>query len=166
MQILVGILVAVIAINLTSVNSFFDSFSTSNAELGGSTLARLNSSTYYLAQYKQSLFWGVGLLESSQRYAVGGGTLGDIGFLCAVVQLGVPIIMFYLCIFIRGFYVSYKVREVDRTGSNLVLSLTMLYVMFGINIDTFYGFSLSVPFYLAIVEYIGGNGRSRDFIDY
>ena len=114
---------------------------------------------YYGAMYLKSPFWGVGCLATSERYAPGvaGGMLEDTGFFYGVVQLGVPIILFYIVIFFRGIYISIKLRRKNIADSRLCLSMTLLFVMFGINMDPFYAFALALPFYVSFVEYVRWN---------
>lgn len=149
----IGFVAAIVATNLPAFNSFVDSFSILNDDTGGSTLARLNAITFYMSYYAKTPIWGLGMLDTEQRIAVGGGTLGDIGFLYSIVQLGVPIILFYIVMFSRGIYVAIKCSRYDLSKSRLIMGITLSFILFGFNIDTFYGFALAVPFYLAIVEY-------------
>lgn len=139
-------------VNTSAFNNFIDSFSESNATYGGSTTARLNAVAYFLAQYLQKPFWGIGRLSTASRYAVGGGMLEDCGLLYGLVQFGVPMALFYIVSFSRGIYVAAKIKRSNAMDSLLCMSMTLLFLMFGMNIDPFYGFNLAVPFYLAIVE--------------
>lgn len=141
-----------IFVNTTIFNNFIASFSESNATYGGSTTARLNAVAYFLAQYLQKPFWGIGRLSTASRYAVGGGMLEDCGLLYGLVQFGVPMALFYIVSFSRGLYVAAKIKKSDTTDRLLCMSMTLLFVLFGINIDPFYGFNLAIPFYLAIIE--------------
>lgn len=162
-MLMIGGILVVAAINTTYVESLIDSFSVTNKELGGSTTARFNAMGYYLLMYSESPVLGVGLLTTVDRYAAGGGMLEDIGFIYGLVQLGIPIILFYITVFIRGIFVAVRIRKKDIKESQLCIGLTLIYVMFGINIDMFYGFSFSVPFYLAIVEYVNWKHRTSTF---
>lgn len=148
---------AVILVNTPAFNAFIDSFSESNKMYGKSTIARINAYAYYGAMYSQSPFWGVGRLTSNERYAFGGGMLEDTGFFYGLVQFGVPMILFYIVTFLRGIFVAVKLRKKNIEDSLLCLSMTLLFVMFGINMDPFYAFALAIPFYMAFVEYIRWN---------
>lgn len=150
---------AVVLINTPVFNTFVDSFSKSNETYGSSTIARVNAYAYYGTMYLKSPFWGVGCLATSERYAPGvaGGMLEDTGFFYGVVQLGVPIILFYIVVFFRGIYISIKLRKKNIADSLLCLSMTLLFVMFGINMDPFYAFALALPFYVSFVEYVRWN---------
>lgn len=150
---------AVILINTPVFNTFVDSFSKSNKMYGNSTLARVNAYAYYGSMYLKSPFWGVGCLSTSERYAPGvvGGMLEDTGFFYGVVQLGVPIILFYIIIFFRGIYTFLKLRKKYIADSLLCLSMTLLFIMFGVNMDPFYAFALALPFYVSFVEYVRWN---------
>ena len=155
---------AVVLINTPVFNTFIDSFSKSNKAYGNSTMARVNAYAYYGAMYLKSPFWGVGCLATSERYAPGvlGGMLEDTGFFYGVVQLGVPIILFYIAVFFRGIYISIKLRKKNIADSLLCLSMTLLFVMFGVNMDPFYAFALALPFYVSFVEYVRWNNVKED----
>ena len=145
---------AVILINSSVFNSFVDSFSETNKMYGNSTVARVNAYAYYGAMYLKEPFWGVGCLTTSERYALGGGMLEDTGFFYGLVQFGIPMILFYIYIFLRGIYVSIKVKRRNIADSLLCLSMTLLFIMFGVNMDPFYAFALALPFYVSFVEYV------------
>ncbi len=104
--------------------------------------------------YLKEPFWGVGCLTTSERYALGGGMLEDTGFFYRLVQFGIPMILFYIYIFLRGIYVSIKVKRRNIADSLLCLSMTLLFIMFGVNMDPFYAFALALPFYVSFVEYV------------
>lgn len=150
---------AVVLINTPVFNSFIDSFSANNKMYRGSSLARMNAYAYYVAMYLKSPFWGVGCLATSERYAPGvkGGMLEDTGFFYGLVQLGIPIVLFYIIIFTRGIYISIKLRRKNIADSLLCLSMTLLFIMFGVNMDPFYAFALALPFYVSFVEYVRWN---------
>lgn len=152
---LVGIIVVYVLINTSYISNFLNSFSMSNAEYGGSTLARLNSFDYFYGKYSENILLGTGLMGSEKRLAAGGGALADIGFLYSIFQLGIPMLLFYICIFGRGFYIAAKIRHKNALLSRLVCSIVLTYIFFGFNIDPYSLWDLSVPFYLAIVEYAG-----------
>lgn len=143
----------VIFVNLPVFSNFIGSFSASDSTYGGSTTARLNAIAYFMSRYIQHPILGIGCLQTIDRYAIGGGMLEDMGFLYGLVQLGIPMIIFYLVTFIRGIYVSMKLKRKSNTDSVLCIALTVLFIMFGINMDTFYAFAIAVPFYLAFVEF-------------
>lgn len=155
---------AVVLINTPVFNSYIDSFSANNAMYRGSSLARKNAYAYYGATYLKSPFWGVGCLPTSERYAPGvkGGMLEDTGFFYGLVQLGIPIVLFYIIIFARGIYISIKLRRKNITDSLLCLSMTLLFIMFGVNMDPFYAFALAFPFYVSFVEYVRWDSAKED----
>lgn len=144
----------VIFINTPIFSNFISSFSASDSTYGGSTVARLNAIAYFMGRYSQHPILGIGCLQTVDRYAVGGGMLEDMGFLYGLVQLGIPMVIFYLVIFIRGIYVSIKLKRKSNNDSILCIALTVLFIMFGINMDTFYAFAIAVPFYLAFIEFL------------
>ncbi len=143
----------IIFINTPIFNSFVDSFSESNTEYGDNTMYRRYALEYFLGMFFREPIWGVGLLNFAQRRYRLGGTLEDIGFIYSIVQLGVPIIIFYVSMFSRGIYVALVKLRKHPDERLLLLSVTLLYILFGINIDTFYMYGLTVPFYIAFVEY-------------
>lgn len=151
---MLGIVAIIVLVNTPFISNYLSTFSTMNAEYGGSTLARLNSASFFYEQYKNNIFWGIGHLFPGQTYAIGGGMLEDCGFLYGIFQYGIPMIIFYIALFGRGIYISYKLHRYCIEDSLFSLSLTLMFLMFGINIDTFYFFAVAVPFYMAIVEYL------------
>lgn len=153
---------AVILINTPAFNSFVDSFSESNKTYGKSTLARVNAYAYYGALYSKSPFWGIGRLTTNERYALGGGMLEDTGFFYGLVQFGIPMVLFYIFMFFRGIYVSIKLRQKNIADSLLCLSMTLLFIMFGVNMDPFYAFALALPFYVSFVEYVRWNNVNEE----
>ena len=153
---------ALILINTSVFNSFVDSFSETNKMYGNSTVARVNAYAYYGAMYLKEPFWGVGRLTTSERYALGGGMLEDTGFFYGLVQFGIPMILFYIFIFLRGIYVSIKVKRMNISDSLLCLSMTLLFIMFGVNMDPFYAFALALPFYVSFVEYVRWDSAKED----
>lgn len=153
---------AVILINTSVFNSFVDSFSETNKMYGNSTVARVNAYAYYGAMYLKEPFWGVGRLTTSERYALGGGMLEDTGFFYGLVQFGIPMILFYIFIFFRGIYVSIKVKRRNIADFLLCLSMTLLFIIFGVNMDPFYAFALALPFYVSFVEYVRWDSAKED----
>ncbi len=150
---LILITAVIIIINLPFFNNFLDSFSESNAEYGGNTTYRKYALEYYVQLFFQKPFWGVGLLDYTQRRSPLGGTLEDVGLIYSIVQLGIPMLAFYLTMFSRSIYVALIKLRNHHEERLLLLSVTLLYILFGINIDTFYMYGLTVPFYIAFVEY-------------
>lgn len=150
----IGMIAALILVNTPFLGNYLGTLSTTNPETGGSTLYRLNALNYFMNMYSDNMFFGVGLLSTEERYAPGGGVLGDIGLVWGLVQFGIPMMIFYAAIFIRGFYVCFRVRRVMQEEALLILSMTLLILIFNINIDTFYMFAFAVPFYIAITEYV------------
>ena len=39
---------------------------------------------------------------------------------------------------------------------------TLLFIMFGVNMDPFYAFALALPFYVAFVEYVRWSNVNED----
>lgn len=148
MVLIIGI---IIFVNTPVFNNFVDSFSASDAEHGGSTVYRIIALDYFIAQYFKDPIWGTGLLDFKQR--THGGTLEDLGFLYGLVQLGIPMIAFYAMLFSRSVYVAIAKMRRYPDERLLLIAMPFLFVMFGINIDTFYMFGLTVPFFIAFVEY-------------
>ena len=91
--------------------------------------------------------------------------LEDTGFFYGLVQLGIPIVLFYIIIFTRGIYISIKLRRKNIADSLLCLSMTLLFIMFGVNIDPFYAFALALPFYVSFVEYVRWNNVNETRYD-
>ena len=46
------------------------------------------------------------------------------------------------------------IKSTIPVGYTTSVALTVLFIMFGINMDTFYAFAIAVPFYLAFVEFL------------
>ena len=69
---------------------------------------------------------------------------------------------FYIIIFARGIYISIKLRRKNITDSLLCLSMTLLFIMFGVNMDPFYAFALALPFYVSFVEYVRWDSAKED----
>ena len=151
-RILIGIVIGVFCIPF--VLDFFGTFLSTNSDFGSSTIARMNAIEYFMNIYIENPLFGVGLLPSEEKYAIGGGVLADLGLLYGLVQLGVPMMIYYVVIFGRGIYVYRKLKETAQKEALLILSLTISFILFNINIDTFYMFSFSVPIYIAITEYL------------
>ena len=150
---LILITAAIIIVNMPFFNNFLDSFSETNVEYGDNTTYRKYALNYFLDLFMQKPVWGVGLLTFVQRKAPLGGTLEDVGFIYSIVQLGIPMLVFYITMFTRCIYVA-LIKLMNHPDERLLLlSVTLLYILFGINIDTFYMYGLTVPFYIAFVEY-------------
>ena len=150
---LILIAAIIIFINTPTFNNFVDSFSESNAEYGDNTMYRRYALQYFISLYEEQPFFGVGLLDYLQRRYRLGGTLEDVGFLYSIVQLGIPMVAFYITMFSRCVYVALAKLRKRPDERLLLLSITFMYLIFGINIDTFYMYGLTVPFYIAMVEY-------------
>lgn len=162
---LVGIIVLV---NTEWFGSLVDSFSESNADYGGSTTARINALAFFGARYLNSPIFGIGFLErNSQKLTTISGDISDIGMLRSVFMLGIPIIIVFIMIFIRGFYVYNKANKAGmQNEALLVLGMTISVIMTGINIDLFVGiFSFGIPFYMAITEYVLYKSRECEDIE-
>lgn len=152
--VIIGV-IAVVLINLPVTNQLIDSFSTKNAETGDSTMARYYAISYFGNKFLNSPLSGIGFCLGKASRALPGGDISDIGLLRSVYMLGSGMIVIYLVMFIRGFYVAWKVRKMDRDDCLLVLGMTLLFVLTDINIDCFWDiFAFAVPFYIATVEYI------------
>jgi hypothetical protein len=153
----------VILVNTSWFSNLVDSFSKSNADYGGSTRARINAIAGFGVDFLKSPVFGFGFLESDAQRLTIGGHITDIGILHSIFMLGIPIVVVFLMIFIRGFYVYSKANKVGMCDEALlVLGMTVLVMMTGINIDLFVGiFSFAIPFYLAITEYV--LHRSREY---
>lgn len=150
----------VVLINTPWISNLMDSFSGSNADYGNSTVFRINAIVEFGSRYLRKPIFGLGFLTSAdQTLSIGGiltGNIADIGILRSIFMLGVPMILVFLLIFSRGFYVYFKVKK-NGMGNEalLVLGMTVLVIMTGINIDLFFGiFAFAIPFYLAITEYV------------
>lgn len=153
-RMLLGVIAVAIILNTPIVSSFLGTFSESNQVYGGSTSARINAIAYFSIQYLKNPILGIGLLPTDLRYAVGGGMLEDLGFLYGIFQLGFLMILFYVFCFGRGIYVYFKVRRFDHDSAQLIIAMSSLFIMFGINIDSFYLFALAIPIYIGITEHI------------
>lgn len=148
-------IIAVIFINSSVADQLLDSFSTKNAETGGSTMARFYAISYFGNMFLKTPLRGIGFCLGKASKALPGGDISDIGMLRSVYMLGSGMIVIYLLMFIRGFYVAWKIRRTDRDDCLLVLGITLLFVLTDINIDCFWDiFAFAVPFYIATVEYI------------
>lgn len=152
--VIIGV-IAVVLINSPVVNQLIDSFSAKNAETGGSTTARFYAIAYFGNMFLKTPLRGIGFWLDKVPKALPVGDISDIGLLRSVYMLGSGMIVIYLVMFIRGFYVAWKVRKMDRDDCLLVLGMTLLFVLTDINIDCFWDvFAFAVPFYIATVEYI------------
>lgn len=152
--VIIGI-IAVVLINSPVANQLIDSFSTKNAETGGSTMARIYAISYFGNMFLETPLRGIGFWLGEVSKVLPIGDISDIGLLRSVYMLGGGMIVIYLMMFVRGFYVAWKIRRTDRDDCLLVLGMTLLFVLTDINIDCFWDiFAFAVPFYIATVEYI------------
>lgn len=163
-RILIGVIIGFFCIPF--VLDFIGTFLSTNSDFGSSTIARMNAIEYFMNIYIENPFFGVGLLPSEERYAIGGGALADLGLIYGLVQLGIPMMIYYVVIFGRGIYVYQKLKETAQAEALLVLSLTISFILFNINIDTFYMFALSVPIYIAITEYLYFKFKRKKFCNF
>lgn len=148
------ICLSVILINSPVVGRLLESFSQKNVELGGSTTARLNAINYFGKQFMNNPFMGTGFQMGTDTRVPIGGDISDIGMLRSIYMLGFGMAVLYIFLFVRGFYVSYKIRKYNKNLSILVLGMTILIMLTDINIDCFWDiFAFAMPFYVAIVEY-------------
>lgn len=151
-RILLLMVAVCILVNTSYFNDLINSFSVSNSDTGESTLARFNAIYYFGSKYMGNVLTGIGFTYESTPI---GGNISDIGFLYSIFRLGIPLIIFYLIVFIRGITVYCRARLVDADKAILVFGMTVLIMMTGINIDCFFNiFAFAVPFYIAIVEYV------------
>ena len=154
-RIIILVAVCCFVINAGVVDFLTNMFSTSYTVYGGSNTARVYALTYFMNMYKSNFLFGTGLLSTENRYAaaIGRGMLEDLGFLYGCVQLGVFMIVYYLLVLGRGFTVYRNIKSENQEMAQLVLSLTLIIILFGINIDTFYMFAIALPFYISICEF-------------
>ena len=82
--------------------------------------------------------------------------LTDAGILYSLEPMGILIGIFFLLIFARGIYVYLTGRKSDYMAI-LPLALTATVLVCEISIDCFFTpLAFSVPFYIAVVEYVAG----------
>lgn len=142
-------------LNSSFIQELFSSFSVNNSETGGSTLARFNAISYFALQYGNNPVFGIGFLPSEKQYVPLGGHVSDIGILGSFFLLGIPLAIVFMLIILRGFYISYRIKYIDKESYILVVGMTILILFKSINISCFDGiYAFCVPFYIAITEYV------------
>lgn len=133
-----------------------------NSDEAYSTLARLNAKDYFYNWFKQNILFGIGALKETDLIVPGHyGNIADIGFLGNIFRFGLFGMILYILLFFRyiivtlKFYITYKNNIKYTNYLILLVGITVSNILFSLNIDCFYEiFAFSVPFSIAIVEYI------------
>lgn len=110
----------------------------------------------FWAKYAASPIFGDGLTETLAEWFPNGRALwlSDGGFLYSIVPMGCLMIVFFVFVLVRAVLIYVKnVRISDKAV--LAFGMTAMVYACGVSIDCFMtGIAFSVPFYLAIVEYV------------
>ena len=147
------IIIFVIVVNTKQFNTFFDSFSATNAETGLSTSVRLAAIAYYGGMFLKNPMWGNGFTRTVYSGNMVIGHITDIGIIGVLFQVGILIGVFYLVLIIGGLAQIHK-KQNDNNIQLLIFGCSVAILLSEINIDCFIGlFALSIPFIIAITEY-------------
>lgn len=155
---IVLIIAVVIVINTSYFENYINSFSPDNSVSGESTIARFNAIATFGNMYIKHPFWGMGFIEESKKnvgsVGAGLGHLDDIGVLGSFFTLGIPLLLLMILILGRILYLIYKMQEIHKGYSLLLIGMAVLLIMTGINISWFNGiYAFGIPFYICILEY-------------
>lgn len=143
----------VILIFSNKIGSFFNTFSTTNMNYGGSTQTRLLGMNYLFDRWKAINPWlGIGFIANEMKVVGGIYWLSDYGFLIAIVQYGIiggiiQVIPFIIGIMdsIKYFYKKDTVYEVGLTIYLLIIGIS-----FNLLENTNY---IVIPLYIAFILY-------------
>lgn len=128
--IIIGLIIYIYSLPITQ--NFIDSFSTSSILYGGSTQARINSIEYYLELFKKNIFFGIGLLDTSNPYfkSIVSGFYGtayyeDLGLLGFVFNLGICGLTIFLLMYVRFIFITIKSFKSNNKYYILLLGITV-----------------------------------------
>lgn len=117
----------------------------------------------FIEKYLRSPIFGDGLTETlAEWFGDRALWLTDGGLLYSIVPMGILMIVFFVFVLCRGISIYVKTY---RQNDMAILALAIIALVFacGVSIDFFMtGICFSVPFYLAIVEYVAVRYRSGD----
>lgn len=161
-------IVSVIIMNSSIAEQFIESFG-AEGEFEGSTTGRLEAIPYYFNLFSENFWTGTGFLDYEERLFEGSvgwtvATLGDVGFLWTLVQLGFGGLLFYIIFVIWGIKVGIKARKIVSDMDILVWGIIFSIMLTGINIDLFYGiYAFAAPISLAIISYVDFGSKTKIF---
>lgn len=170
-QIILFMILAILSIaimNSSIVQLFIASFGVSG-EFEGSTAGRLEAVPYYLNLFLDNFWTGTGFLHYEERLFVGAvgwtvATLGDVGILWTLVQIGFGGLLFYIMFVIWGIWVGKKARRMASDTDILVWGIVFSIMITGVNIDLFYGiYAFAAPISLAIISYVDYRCKNGNF---
>lgn len=157
-KVLLFVLIIIVLFGFDVLNKFINSFSMTG-ELSGSTSVRMGSFSFYWDRVKNNPILGYGMIRpySPKTWKLFGGLRGyvvtDAGIVGALSEIGFLGVMLYVILFIRGIYITTKVKT-DSNRPFLIGILLYILIsapsMFIIQISR----CLAVPICMAIFEYV------------
>lgn len=160
-------ILSIIVMNSDIAQLFIASFGV-GGEFEGSTTGRMEAVPYYLSLFFENFWTGTGFLHYEERMFIGAvgwtvATLGDVGILWTLVQLGFGGLLFYIMFFACGVWVGKKARGVTLDMDILVWGIVFSIIITGVNIDLFYGiYAFAAPISLAIISYVDYSCTNRN----
>ena len=149
-----------LAINITHLHNFIDSFSLLN-DNAGSTYTRIVEYQYYPALWKQSsIFWGFGFQNDGMMVNTINGLIkvymSDIGILMTLYQFGIVGFIISIIPFIKGFIESIKLFFANHISKDVFyLIFTIYYLVSLLNFNPYFvSLYLLLPIYLAYTMYV------------
>lgn len=161
-------ILGIVVMNSSIVQQFIASFGV-GGEFEGSTTGRLEAVPYYLSLFLENFWTGTGFLHYEERLFVGVvgwtvATLGDVGILWTLVQLGFGGLLFYIMFIIWGVLVGKKACRIAPDIDILVWGIVFSIMITGVNIDLFYGiYAFAAPISLAIISYVDYSCKNENF---
>lgn len=159
---------SIVIMNSSIAQKFIASFGV-GGEFEGSTIGRLEAIPYYLNLFLENFWTGTGFLHYEERLFAGAvgwtvATLGDVGVLWTLVQLGFGGLLFYMMFVIWGVLVGKKARSMTCDMDILVLGIVFSIMITGVNIDLFYGiYAFAAPISLAIISYVNYSCTNKNY---
>lgn len=159
---------SIVVMNSSIVQQFIASFGV-GGEFEGSTTGRLEAVPYYFNLFTENFWQGTGFLHYEERLFAGTlgwtvATLGDVGILWTLVQLGFGGLLFYIIFVIWGVWVGKKARCLASNMDILVWGIIFSIITTGVNIDLFYGiYAFAAPISLSIISYVDYNCKNRNY---
>lgn len=149
--------VIVLLSNTTYFELFFDSLLHGGGAMGSSVFDRLGTGSYFFHKFLENPLMGMGFLKDDdlhRGYYLG--NIADIGIAGSIFKYGIIVVPIYVIFIGRWIHIYNQLQcYCQDKDSFIVSSILFSMLLFGINIDCFYGLVVfSLPFMSALLEYL------------
>lgn len=143
-------------INSNYFTVIYDSFYHSGGAMGTSVFERFATLFYFARKFSENPLLGMAFINNiDMRQGALIGDISDIGIIGNIFTIGLMGTVVYVIIIGRWITTFFKKTSILSHDKCLILGLIISTLLFGINIDCFYGAVVfSIPFTSALIEHL------------